>query len=173
MLSLVFCIADVVRPPMLMPASRRQTDSSRSERGVCIICFSRDIATHPLGLPCMSNCHPLHPRCPLSLCSDVMNDTCDKVSSVCIRHEILSDAFRVLCIGYACISMDSIVLFAKLCTVLLSNVSPPAHVSLILVSHVNFKPQPLFLPSLYHSSINFTPTYISDCPVSLRLQQFA
>jgi hypothetical protein len=55
-----------------------------------------------------------------------MNDTCDKDRSVCTRHEILSNAFRVLYIGYACIWMDSVVLFAKLCTVLLSKVSPPA-----------------------------------------------
>lgn len=100
------------------------------------------------------------PCAPLSFGSaaDVMNDTCDKVPSVCTRHEILSSAFRVLYIGYVCISMDSIVLFVKLCAVLLlSNVSPPAYVSLILVRHADFKPQPLFLPSLNHSSINFTP----------------
>jgi len=79
----------------------------------------------------------------------------------------------MLYIGYVCISMDSIVLFAKLCAVLLlSNVSPPAYVSLILVRHADFKPQPLFLPSLNHSSINFIPTPISDCPVSLLLVQF-
>jgi len=123
----------------------------------------------------MSICHPLYPLCPLSFWSaaDVMNDTCDKVPSVCTRHEILSNAFRMLYIGYVCISMDSIVLFAKLCAVLLlSNVSPPAYVSLILVRHADFKPQPLFLPSLNHSSINFIPTPISDCPVSLLLVQF-
>jgi hypothetical protein len=87
------------------------------------------------------------PLCPLSFCSaaDAMNDTCDKVPRVCTRHEILSNAFRVLYIGYVCISMDSGVLFAKLCTVLLlSNVSPPAHVSLILVRRVDFQsPTPI------------------------------
>lgn len=81
---------------------------------------------------------PLRPL--VFCCADVMNDTCDKVPSVCTRHEILSNAFRVLCIGYACISVDSVALFAKLCTPLLSNASPPAHVSLILVSHVSFNP---------------------------------
>lgn len=85
---------------------------------------------------------PLRPL--VFCCADVMNDTCDKVPSVCTRHEILSNAFRVLCIGYAWISMDSISLFAKLCTALLTNVSPPAYVSLILVSHVSFKlPAPI------------------------------
>lgn len=149
MLSSVTYVVAVIRPSnanVCLAKTERQTDTSRPERrlGLWIQCFSRDVLTHPLGLACMSNCRCL-PPCP----TDVMNDRCDKVRSVCISHEILSNAFRVLCIGYACIWMDSVVLFAKLCTVLLSNVSPPAMLVWFWSVTLTSNPSPHF----YHHSI--------------------